>query len=667
MAWSTHRRSRFDQKPAAHHIHLLQHIQKVVDGELIHPDTGDKCSNLIFLLPPGSGKSKYLSVDSIPWVIQRKPRMPVLVCSHAADLIQGFSYEARDAIKEEYNILGYGLRADSQSVSEWDTTSGSTYRCRGVGAGLSGVRAYFAAIDDFLGKREDADSKLIRDKQWAWYWNDFFPRVIPGGVQVIVANRQHEDDLVGRLLEKQADQWVVVKLPFFAEENDPLKREIGAPLWPEWYDAKKVAEIKQLQIMEPRTYAGLFQQRPAPEEGNYFKKDMLRTYTQDEYDKLMRLNPRIYIGCDFAVSEEKDANRCAFIPVAVAPDGLLYVLPDVFWKQAGSEESTRAWLDLMKRRSPQVVWAEKGHISKSIGPFLKQMMIDEHTYAYIEEVTPVRAKDVRARSIQAMMSIGRVRFPSFASWWTAAEHEMLTFPGGKTDDFCLAGDTFVEMANGSFKLIRDIQEGEFVATNKGQAKVLRSVCTGVADTDRYYFDNGCYLDATGNHPVAVGEGEFVALDALTSSKTVLLSSRWRKIQSYLPKYWNTTATVIEDTQNTAVSPTKPSSQPALSSATPIANKEIGKTAKLVSKQPCYTQPVYNLLVEGDHTYFANGILTHNCDALAYIGLGLKSLIRASAPRPEEKEDLNAPFVPTVKWLKEQHKLNKPKEAAYQGR
>jgi len=27
--------------------------------------------------------------------------------------------------------------------------------------------------------------------------------------------------------------------------------------------------------------------------------------------------------------------------------------------------------------------------------------------------------------------------------------------------------------------------------------------------------------------------------------------------------------------------------------------------------------VYNLTVEGEHEYFANGVLTHNCDALRY--------------------------------------------------
>jgi hypothetical protein len=31
----------------------------------------------------------------------------------------------------------------------------------------------------------------------------------------------------------------------------------------------------------------------------------------------------------------------------------------------------------------------------------------------------------------------------------------------------------------------------------------------------------------------------------------------------------------------------------------------------------HRSPVYNLLVEDSHTFFANGILTHNCDALRY--------------------------------------------------
>jgi hypothetical protein len=80
-------------------------------------------------------------------------------------------------------------------------------------------------------------------------------------------------------------------------------------------------------------------------------------------------------------------------------------------------------------------WSEKGHISKAWGPFLREQMLDQNVYNYITEVTPARDKETRAQSIRGRMSMLRVKFPSFASWWPSAMHELLMFPGGKTDDF----------------------------------------------------------------------------------------------------------------------------------------------------------------------------------------------------------------------------------------
>ena len=422
--------------PARHHLFLLDVLQKVTDNELKHPESGKACKNVIVLMPPGSAKSSYVSVIFPPWYLQRKPNSRILACSHSADLIESFSRECRNAVEAHGKILGYSLSADSRAVQEWSTTNGGTYRCSGVGAGISGRRAYIGYIDDYLGSREDADSKLIRDKQWHWYWNDFWPRLVPGAPQVIVANRQHEDDLVGRLIAAQPEKWVVIRIPFFAEESDPLGRKVGDPLWPEWFDTEKVEEIRQLRTLEPRTYAGLYQQKPAPEEGNFFKKDWLLGYTRDDLDALMKNdNVRVYGAGDWAVSEAKDANRTCFGGAVEAPNGDLYILPDIFWKVAGPKEVVQAFLSFLQRRKPMVTWSEKGHISKAWGPFLKDMMEEEKFYSYIEEVTPARAKDVRARSIQARMSLGKVRFPHFASWWPDAMHELLTFPGGKTDDF----------------------------------------------------------------------------------------------------------------------------------------------------------------------------------------------------------------------------------------
>jgi hypothetical protein len=448
--------------PARHHLLLLDVLQKVTDGTLTHPTSGKPSRNVMVLMPPGAAKSSYVSICFPPWFLQRVGSgSRILACSHSADLIESFSRECRNAVEMHSKILGYTLAQDSKAVQEWSTSHNSTYRCSGVGAGLAGRRADLGYIDDYLGSQEDADSKLVREKQWAWYNNDFWPRLKPTAAQVIVANRRHEDDLVGRLMSKEEDNWTIIKLPFFARENDVLGRScvskdclshidlstaqidelvqdpkvqpyLDTRLWPDYFTREMAAKVL---LMPSRTQSGLYGQEPAPEEGNYFKKDWLVGYTRDEYSQLMDSEPRVYGAGDWAVSEAKDANRTCFGGVAVDQHGVIWILPDLFWKAAGPMEVVQSFVAFMKRRKPMMVWSEKGHISKSWGPFLKEMMLDEQVYGYIQEVTPARAKDVRARSIQGRMSMLRVRFPKFASWWPEAEHEMLNFPGGKTDDF----------------------------------------------------------------------------------------------------------------------------------------------------------------------------------------------------------------------------------------
>lgn len=417
-------------EPAAHHLLFIRMFEAVARKEK---------RRVIILVPPGSAKSTYLSVLGPPWFLGQRPGANILACSYAYTLAERFGKRCRNIIEEHQNILGYGLSRHSQAAGDWETTTGGIYFCAGVGAGIAGHRADLGLIDDYLGSQEEADSKVIRDKQWDWFWNDFWPRLKPDASILIIANRRHEDDLIGRLLLKEAHKWEVIRLPFFAEDGDPLGRPAHngkyAPesrLWPEWFTADQAKDVAELPS---RILSGLYQQNPTPEEGDYFKREWLQSYTRDELDTLLARRPQIYGAADFAVSELLGANRTCLGGGALDEKGRLYVLPDIFWKVSGPKEMLANFIAFLKRRSPSVVWAEKGHITKSLGPFLREQMVAEGIYTYIEEVTPVKAKDVRARSIQGRCSLGHVLFPKFASWWPEAEHELLTFPGGRTDDF----------------------------------------------------------------------------------------------------------------------------------------------------------------------------------------------------------------------------------------
>ena len=238
--------------PAKHHHLIISELEAVTRGD---------CKRLMMLVPPGSAKSTYSSVLFPPWYLAQKADATILACSYAKDLAMTFGRRCRNLVDLHSPILKYELKSDTKAADEWETSNGGRYFCSGVGSGIAGHRADLAFIDDYLGSQEDADSKTIRDKHWLWYWNDFWPRLKPEAAQVIIANRRHEDDLVGRLMQSEGARWKVIRLPMLAEADDPLGRSPGERLWPEWFTDEMVTTARRV----PRTWAGLYQQRPAPE------------------------------------------------------------------------------------------------------------------------------------------------------------------------------------------------------------------------------------------------------------------------------------------------------------------------------------------------------------------------------------------------------------------
>jgi predicted phage terminase large subunit-like protein len=92
-------------------------------------------------------------------------------------------------------------------------------------------------------------------------------------------------------------------------------------------------------------------------------------------------------------------------------------------------------IKLMAKWKPMVWWAESGHISKSIGPFLFKRMREERVYVNVREQVPAADKQTRAQSIQGRAAMGMVRFPARAHWYGNARNELLKFPQATHDDF----------------------------------------------------------------------------------------------------------------------------------------------------------------------------------------------------------------------------------------
>jgi len=94
-------------------------------------------------------------------------------------------------------------------------------------------------------------------------------------------------------IERKEIKGRLISIPAIAEENDPLGRKPGKYLWddPDGYDYGAFLRARQRET-SPMMWSALYQQRPAPEEGDYFKAAWLKAC-----DKLpARETMRIYGG-----------------------------------------------------------------------------------------------------------------------------------------------------------------------------------------------------------------------------------------------------------------------------------------------------------------------------------------------------------------------------------
>jgi predicted phage terminase large subunit-like protein len=367
--------------------------------------------------------------------MRQNPKTCVVAASHTQELADSFGRKVRNLLADKGHILDLFLSPDSQSANRWNTLNGDEYFAVGVGGAVTGRRADLIVIDDGIKSKDDADSQLVRDRQWDWFQFDIQTRLKPGARVAVVNTRWHEDDLSGRLLdpksehynEDEAKKWTVLNMPMEAESaNDPLGRKPGELLWPGWFTSDMVTTAKR----NPRLWSALYQQRPSPEEGGFFKKDWLHGYQPSE----LPTNLRCYLASDHAVSMKQTADKTCIISAGVCENGYIWILPDTYWQRADSEQVVDAAINLCRKRKPLTWFAERGHITQSIGPFLRKRMRELGVFTNIDERTPAKDKQTRAQSIHGRMSMGMVKFPKFAPWWADMEHELLSFPAGAHDD-----------------------------------------------------------------------------------------------------------------------------------------------------------------------------------------------------------------------------------------
>ncbi|PBB75199.1 hypothetical protein CK227_10430 [Mesorhizobium sp. WSM4308] len=393
----------------------------------------------MLFLPPGSAKSTYATVVGPTWAMGNIPGFRVIGVSYGSDLARKFGRRMRSITKQAgfQNLFGTALSSESSAADEWALENGAEYMGGGILSGITGNRADFIPIDDPLKGRQDADSEVVRKRTLEAYQDDVLTRLKPGGSVMITETRWHEDDLAGAILPegyngesgmiecRDGNTWEVICIPAKAERaDDPLGRQIGEYIWPEWFPASHWATFERI----PRTWSALYQQRPTPEEGDYFKAEWFKPVAKLPDPATLR----VYGASDYAVTKD-GGDFTVHIVVGVDPEDRIYLL-DLWRKQTASDEWVSSFCDLVIANKP-IGWAEEtGQIKSGVGPFLEKEMRKRRAWTAREQFPTRGDKSIRAQSIRGRAALAGIYYQADAPWWPTLRSELLSFPAGKHDD-----------------------------------------------------------------------------------------------------------------------------------------------------------------------------------------------------------------------------------------
>jgi len=399
-----------DYKTPPHLRLLAEKLMAVERGEI---------KRLAIFMPPRHGKSNLASEVFPAWYLGRKPSHQVLFTTYGQDLADGFGRKVRNAVADPKHLRSFPasiLSDDSQSAKRFNTSAGGVYYAVGAGGAVTGRGADLLLIDDPLKNREEADSRLVRDKLWDWYASTAYTRLMPGGAVVLIQTRWHEDDLAGRILMGH-ENWEIINLPAIAEHGDMLGRQVGQPLWPEQYGLEALENIRA--TIGEREFNALYQQRPSPLEGALFRRDWIGRQV------VPRSGTRIAMGVDLALSTKEGADYTALVVMARDEFGKLYVL-DAARERVDFPSALRLIRNMADKWNPKAIAIEQVAFQAVV---VQELL--RNTTLPIRGVTPDKDKVTRAQPLALRYEQGLVHHAQLPSWF---EDELLAFPQSKHDD-----------------------------------------------------------------------------------------------------------------------------------------------------------------------------------------------------------------------------------------
>ena len=402
--------------------------------------------------PRGHAKSTAITMGYLlAEVLFRQSKFVVIVSDTESQAAMFLGDIKQELIENEDIVSLFGIKQFNK-LNETDiiVECNDGYRFRIIAKGaeqkLRGIkwdslRPDLIIIDD-LENDEIVLNKERREKLKRWFYGALLPCRSPTGKVRVVGTILHMDSLLENLMPKEQSQFTSNTALKSDNFKNPRKlwtavryrahnADFSKVLWPERHSAETLKNLRQDFIDQgiPDVYSREYLNYPIDESYSYFKREDFLPMVEDDF----KSRKTYYAAVDFAVSTADRSDWTVIAVAALDEKGLLHVV-DIRRGRWDSSEIIQEMFSVQIRYQPDLFITERGAIEKAIGPFLKAEMLRKGVYLNLDSNTPTRDKMSRARSMQARMRAGNVRFDRDAEWYLTLEDEMIRFPKDRHDD-----------------------------------------------------------------------------------------------------------------------------------------------------------------------------------------------------------------------------------------
>lgn len=402
------------------HSPIPWHLQQVVS---LIEETRHREVRATISMPPRFGKTVTIA-HGLAWRTLYDPAC----LNFYATFGDGLSQTTSRAVRKLVRDAGVPLDPEAQSVHDWRTVFGGGLKATSTGGEVTGrgCNSGLIVCDDIVKGREQAESKLHRDRSWDWFRDDIMSRLEPGASVIVNMTRWHEDDTIGRIKnDPMGIEWDHLELPAVIgeagtaadERDDPSARS----LWPDLYSLERLAAIR---ARGEHGWWSLYQQSPFPRGGGMFKRDWFQMVDQSAG------GGTCVRGWDLAASTERESANTAGVKMRLT-NGKVFV-EDVVCIKGTPHDVEQLIVRTAEQDGRSVVQdlpQDPGQAGKSQKSYLASKL-----HGYVAYFSPeTGSKELRAEPFAAQaqnLNVFMVRAP----WNDAYLAELEAFPAGRLRD-----------------------------------------------------------------------------------------------------------------------------------------------------------------------------------------------------------------------------------------